>query len=186
MPPWHVRTWTALIVDQLDFYMDAHLLPRLEGLTDEEFFWEPVEDCWSVRRRGDAWAIDGDDSEVGIAPVTTVAWRLCHLAVQNIGTRANAFFGEPQIDDLTMQDEHYAPAVPGTAEGAIALLADSYQQWREGLAALDDRGMMQPLGPKGGPYANDSMAALALHVSRETMHHGGEIGVLRDLYLRMG
>jgi len=44
----------------------------------------------------------------------------------------------------------------------------------------------QPLRPKGGPYANDSMAALALHVSRETMHHGGEIGVLRDLYLRMG
>ena len=118
--------------------------------------------------------------------MTTIAWRLCHLAVENIGTRANAFFGDPQIDGLTMQDEHCAPSVPGTAEGAIALLADSYRQWREGLAALDDRGMMQSLGPKGGPYANDSMAALALHVSRETMHHGGEIGVLRDLYLRMG
>jgi hypothetical protein len=26
------------------------------------------------------------------------------------------------------------------------------------------------------------MAALVLHVSRETMHHGGEIGVLRDLH----
>ncbi len=59
------------------------------------------------------------------------------------------------------------PSVPSTAQGAIALLADSYQQWREGLAGLDDRGMMQPLRPKGGPCANDSMAALALHVSME-------------------
>jgi len=23
--------------------------PRLDGLTDEEFFWEPVPGCWSVR-----------------------------------------------------------------------------------------------------------------------------------------
>jgi hypothetical protein len=29
------------------------------------------------------------------------------------------------------------------------------------------------------------MAGLALHVSRETMHHGGEIAVLRDLYRRL-
>jgi hypothetical protein len=46
--------------------------------------------------------------------------------------------------------------------------------------------MMQPLGPIGGPFAEDSVAALALHVSRETMHHGGEIGVLRDPYVRLG
>jgi hypothetical protein len=28
------------------------------------------------------------------------------------------------------------------------------------------------------------MAAPILHVSRKTMHHGGEIGLLRDLYRR--
>jgi hypothetical protein len=26
------------------------------------------------------------------------------------------------------------------------------------------------------------MASLVLHLNRETMHHGGEIGTLRDLY----
>ena len=36
--------------------------------------------------------------------------------------------------------------------------------------------------PKGGPFAEDPLASLVLHVSRETMHHGGEIGLLRDLY----
>jgi hypothetical protein len=32
----------ALAVDQLGFYWDAHLWPRLQGLTDEEY-WEPVD-----------------------------------------------------------------------------------------------------------------------------------------------
>ena len=27
--------WTSMIVDQLDFYLQAHLFPRLEGLTDD-------------------------------------------------------------------------------------------------------------------------------------------------------
>jgi hypothetical protein len=31
-----------------------------------------------------------------------------------------------------------------------------------------------------------AMAALVLHLNRETMHHGGEIGVLRDLYRATG
>ena len=33
------QTWTAMLVDQLDFYIAAHLMPRLEGLTDEEYFY---------------------------------------------------------------------------------------------------------------------------------------------------
>jgi hypothetical protein len=184
-----MNTWAPLIVDQLDFYMRAHLLPRLEGLSDEEFFWEPVQDCWSVRPSGDGWAMDGDDydAETVPAPVTTIGWRVCHIAVENIGTRANAFFGaDLQDDGVTMHDARHAPAVPGRAEDAIALLVDSYERWREGLSGLDDEGMMQPLGPRGGPFADDPVAALALHVSRETMHHGGEIGALRDLYLRLG
>ena len=46
--------WTAQLHDQLDFYWQHSLRPRLEGLTDEEYLWEPVADCWSVRRRADA------------------------------------------------------------------------------------------------------------------------------------
>jgi hypothetical protein len=44
---------------------------------------------------------------------------------------------------------------------------------------------MAPLGTAGDAFADDPMASLVLHVSRETMHHGGEIGVLRDLYRRL-
>ena len=39
-----------LVVEQLEFYWNVHLRPRLAGLTDDEFFWEPVPGSWSVRR----------------------------------------------------------------------------------------------------------------------------------------
>jgi hypothetical protein len=45
--------WGGLLVGQLEFYWDVHLRPRLDGLTDEEYFWEPVEGCWSLRRAAD-------------------------------------------------------------------------------------------------------------------------------------
>ncbi|MDV7268912.1 DinB family protein, partial [Rhodococcus oxybenzonivorans] len=38
--------------------------------------------------------------------------------------------------------------------------------------------------PSEGPFADRSMAALVLHVNREVIHHGAEIALLRDLYLR--
>jgi len=39
-----------------------------------------------------------------------------------------------------------------------------------------------PLGPRGGPYAEDSLAALVVHLNREAMAHGAEMCLLRDLY----
>jgi hypothetical protein len=40
-----VDTVTGLLLGQLDFYLTAHLFPRLEGLEDEEYLWEPVPGC---------------------------------------------------------------------------------------------------------------------------------------------
>jgi DinB superfamily len=179
-------TWSGLIVDQLDFYMNAHLLPRLTGLTDHEFAWEPVDGCWSVRRDADGtWQLDSSwpEPEPDPPPVTTIGWRLAHIAVSNIGTRVSAFFGDGSVpDDADMFDERHRPPVPGTASDAVALLTDVYGRWRDGISGMDDDALAAPVGPKGAFYSSDPMAALALHVSRETMHHGGEIGVLRDLY----
>lgn len=176
------QTWTSMLVDQLDFYLQAHLLPRLEGLTDDEYFWEPVPGSWSVRSDGaDGWTLDQgatDDAE----QITTIAWRIVHVGVSNLGTRANAYFGPQAGDDVDMFDARYVEPIPGTAADAVAQLTDAWARWRDGVAALDDDQLATPLGPKGGPYAADPLAVLVLHVSRETMHHGGEIGLLRDLY----
>ena len=34
--------WNRELVDQLDWHWNHHLRPRLDGLTDNEYLWEPV------------------------------------------------------------------------------------------------------------------------------------------------
>jgi hypothetical protein len=50
---------------------------RLAGLSDDEYFWEPLPGCWSVRQSGDGrWRIDGDGGggpAPDPVPVTTIA-----------------------------------------------------------------------------------------------------------------
>ena len=53
---------------------------RLEGLADEEFFWEPYQGCWSLRQlRGGTWVSDWVDPSPAVPPLTTIVWRLVHL-----------------------------------------------------------------------------------------------------------
>ena len=52
-----VDTVTGLLLDQLDFYLHTQLFPRLEGLDDEEYFWEPVPGCWTVVEGPGGWAM---------------------------------------------------------------------------------------------------------------------------------
>jgi hypothetical protein len=184
--------WGRLLVGQLEFYWDVHLRPRLDGLGDEEYFWEPVEGCWSLRRAPDGgWRLDGDwpdPSPPSPPPVTTIAWRLVHVGATGLANRASAFFGDGSVPaDADMFDPRHVPAdLPGDAEAAVAFLERSYRRWHDGIAALDEEGLRRPLGPRGGPYATDPMAALIVHLNREVMHHGAEIGLLRDLYRATG
>jgi hypothetical protein len=181
--------WGELVVGQLEFYWDAHLRPRLEGLTDEEYFWEPVDGCWNVRRDEDGrWKMDKAWPIPQPEPVTTIAWRMMHIAVELFSMRASAFFGDDSDglgDDANMWDPRREPAsMAGSAAEALAMLDESYRSWHDPIAALDPRGLAKPLGVRGADFAQSPMADLILHISRETMHHGGEIGVLRDLYRR--
>jgi hypothetical protein len=181
--------WTALLVGQLEFYWDVHLHPRLKGLSDEEYFWEPVAGCWSLRPGKDGrYVLDGQRPEPDPPPFTTIAWRLVHLGATCLANRANAFFGDAgDSDNATMADPRYVPTnLPGSADEGIAFLEWAYHKWHDGIAALDETGLKAPLGPKGGPYAGDPMAGLIVHINREVMHHGGEICLLRDLYRATG
>ncbi len=177
--------WGSLIVGQVEFYWTVHLRPRLDGLTDEEFFWEPVDRSWSLRPGPDgAMRMDGvGEPEPTPPPVTTIAWRLVHVAA-GIYSRASTFFGDGSVPaDATMFDPRHQPgALPSSAAEGLDLLDRSYAWWRDGIAALDDDALAAPLGPRGAYFANDPMAALIVHVNRETMHHGAEICLLRDLY----
>ena len=181
--------WGRLLVGQLEFYWEAHLRPRLDGLTDEEYFWEPVEGCWSLRRAGDGrWRLDQQTPEPTPPPVTTIAWRLVHIGATCLANRASAFFGDGSVPfDADMFDPRHVPAdLPGGAAEAIAFLERSYRRWHDGIAGLDEQALARPLGPRGNVYADDPMAELVAHLNREVMHHGAEICLLRDLYRATG
>jgi hypothetical protein len=85
-----------------------------------------------------------------------------------------------------MFDERRRPPLPDSAGAALTLLESSYRRWRHGLLSLDEQAFLRPLGPRGAFFADQPMAALALHLNREAIHHGGEIGLLRDLYRATG
>jgi len=168
--------WHAEIIEQLDFHWKSLLRPRLEGLTDDEYFWEPVPDCWSIRSVGDGgftadWAWPAPEPP----PFTTIAWRLAHIAGPVLGFRASSHFGDGSLTLETI-------AWPGSAVEALAFLDRSYAAWQDGVGGLDEAGLARPIGPAEGPWRDHSMAALILHINREVLHHGAEVCLLRDLY----
>ncbi len=176
--------WTSELVEQLDLHWRTQLRPRLAGLTDEEYRWEPVRGAWNVRPRGTGSApiqagrgdftIDFALPEPDPAPVTTIAWRIGHVVVGVLGARVAGHFGGPPVD----YDSH---DYPGDAATALAQLDTAYAAWTAGVRGLDEEGLRRQCGPAEGPRADASMAALVLHINREVLHHGAEIALLRDL-----
>jgi hypothetical protein len=77
---------------------------------------------------------------------------------------------------------HLPVDLPGTAAEAVLFLDRTYREWCDNIGSLTEAELTALLGRKGGPYADEPIAALILHISREAMHHGGEICLLRDLY----
>ncbi|HTU73136.1 MAG TPA: DinB family protein, partial [Trebonia sp.] len=109
------------------------------------------------------------------APATTIAWRLAHLQVGVFGQRAASHFGGPEISYQTYD-------YPGDAATALSRLDEAYAAWAAGVRALDPEALGRPIGPAEGPFAEEPMGALVLHINREALHHGAEISLLRDLY----
>src|SRR6476661_203471 len=163
---------TTQLADQLDFHWSYQLRPRLHGLTDEEYFWEPVPGCWTVHRDG---AIDFEFPPPEPAPFTTIAWRMAHVIVGVFAMRNHSHFGGPPAD---YESWHYAT----DAKTAVAQLDDAYKNWIAGVRGLDDDELDRPCGPAEGPYAEYPISTLILHINRETIHHGAEIACIRDLY----
>lgn len=174
--------WGHQLLDQLERHWQQQLRPRLDGLTDDEYLWEPAQPTWNVRPRRTAdepgtgpFTIEFAYPTPDPPPVTTIAWRLGHVIVGVLGARCAAHFGGPPVDYGSFP---YA----GTAEEALEQLDDGYARWTAGVRGLAAAGFAAPCGPVEGPYAEFPIAALVLHIHREVIHHGAEVSLLRDLY----
>ena len=182
----------------------SRLFTRLEGLTDAEYQWQPVADCMTIRPAGDGtFRADtrppssgapaaGDASQASNSPgsphaphapeaVTTIAWRMWHIGSFCLRGYVINFFED--VPDLGERFEW-----PGTAEHGIAALEEDWNRFITRVQALGDERLLAPMGKIAEPvgWAEASYLALALHALDEVAHHGGEIGLMRDRYLRQG
>ncbi|MCT4353813.1 DinB family protein [Streptomyces sp. Je 1-79] len=165
---------------------DVEVVP----MTDEEYLWEPVPECWSVRRReagpgpratvltgaGD-WGRDATPPpHPAPPPFTTIAWRLSHLS-ELLTLRADHTAG---THGLTRDDYRSR----GDAAGAVEAFEAGAEAWRKALLAADDTAL-DTVGHSTYPHGSDPedpFLDVVWWVNQEVLHHGAEIALLRDLY----
>lgn len=170
--------------EQWEFHWNHQIRARVEGLTDDEYFWSPVPDAWSVRPRGTSTAqiqagsgdftIDFAFPEPEPAPFTTIAWQLGHVVVGVLAARNASHFGAPPA---SYDSWEYA----GDAATALEQLETQLDVWLAGVRNLGNDGLLVPVGDKE-PYPELTMADLVLHIHRELIHHLSEVALIRDLY----
>lgn len=167
---------------------------RVDGLTDEEFFWEPVPG-WSVRRWDRKGATSpfarylatygGDRSwfsdeswdgtrflDLEPSPFTTIGWRLVHLGSCKVMYYEHAF-GERRDLWAKLVGIH-------TAADAIAQLEEGHRLLAEELATLSDARLDgTSLTNWGEEWPTWRIFTTMI---RHDFQHGAEIGCVRDLY----
>ncbi|MFD7155385.1 DinB family protein [Kribbella sp. NPDC059898] len=168
-----MTTLSRNLLDLSDFAWQR-LRQRVDGLTDDEYFWEPFDGCWSVRKTAEGYVADGSRLPPVPAPFTTLAWRITHLVDVLQAERTATWFGHTAADE--------PPRVPGSAADALAALDRAYEIWRGRLAALSQDDLDRAMGPIAGPYADNDGTSFALHIIDELVHHGAEVGTVRDFY----
>jgi hypothetical protein len=163
---------------------------RLEGLDDDEYLWEPVAGCWSVRRdehrrwcadlgpRGNTWTPENPP------PVTTIAWRLWHLGGCPRPTWPPTDASSPRefADRWFTRAPKESEAAFGTAAEATAAFDRHWTAVADSVVGFADADLLNAVGALGGRFGGGSIHGLVVHVADELIHHGAEIGVLRDLY----
>jgi hypothetical protein len=159
------------------------------AMTDEEYLWEPVPGCWSVRRKSAGpgpgatelagageWGRDSAWPHPSPPPVTTIAWRLSHIS-EMLARRADYTIGSRSLSRAAYRQH-------GDVAGALTAFATGAAAWRSALVSADDAALDQvgrSTYPDGGD-AENRFIELVWWVNQEILHHGAEIALLRDLY----
>jgi hypothetical protein len=163
---------------------------EIAGMTDDEYLWEPVPGCWSIRPRtagpglratvlvgAGEWGRDSASSaHPWPPPFTTIAWRLAHLS-EMLTLRAEYTIGSRA---MTLGDYRHS----GDFAGALAAFDDAAAAWRAALVGADDAAL-DMVGRSTYPYGSDPedlFIDTVWWVNQELLHHGAEIALLRDLY----
>ena len=132
-------------------------------LTEEEFGWAPVPGPWHV--------VEGilEHSPADPPRVTTIGWRAAHLAMVLAVYDSWAFGDGSARWDTT--------AAPGDAAAAVDAIVTGQRRFRRGVEEIVDLNAMRPTA-----WEQDlPVWQLVWTVLAEHLHHGAEIGALRDV-----
>jgi len=154
------------------------LRARMAGLTDAEYLWLPAGDGWTIHpdpTRPGRWTYDYDFAPPAPAPVTSIAWRLVHIIADNEIYWEYAFGpGRRTFPDLI---------VPKNVAEALVAWQDSRTPITAWLADATEDDLTEPRPSHlGDPKTAGEVVRILLD---EQTHHGAEIALLRDLYLRV-
>lgn len=143
----------------------------VDGLTDPELRWEPVPGCWSVERTASGRRRLPWDSPGATTPVTTIEWRVAHLALWT------TVYHDWIFGDATMTGD--APDIPDGVGALLGWLFYAQDRFDAATAALDDDRL-----DVERPTQWDGLLPtwqLIWAIVAEQLHHGAEIGTLRDV-----
>jgi hypothetical protein len=165
----------ASVLANLDFRWNALIRSRLEGISDDEYLWEPIAGCLSIHPDA-AGTYTRDPVGPTEFPLGTIAWRMAHLAfsLSNHPVAAVAFGGAWPKPELA------APA--GTAADAINRLDRAFSHWHATVDGLSDADLARRLGSYAGQYAESTVLDLILHIQAEAFQRGADLCLMRDLY----
>lgn len=177
------RARSQLLESQMRIaFDDVH--DRMEGLTDDELFWSPVDKSWTVRQEENgAWFLDyaTDDNwpdwrDPQPPPFCTIGHRLGHLGSCKIMYHDYAFgpatgsWGDPAL-------------APHTAADGIALFEEGQSRLMSAVAGLNDADLdVERKTNWGTMLPTKQLLWIMIH---HDMQHGNEIAVVRDLYRHM-
>ena len=151
----------------------------VDDMDDEDCFWEPATPCWSVRPRADAgqgwgtgdWVCEDAWPPPDPLPITTIAWRLAHLAAWTDIYRGWTF--EDRRPGLAQLD------VPGTRDGLVDWVHRAQDAFLAAGVALNPPDLAAPPPAHCAPHL--AIPRLVGIIAVEPFPPGAEIGVLRDL-----
>jgi hypothetical protein len=174
---------------QIDWWWKALFRRRLEGLTDEELWWKPVEDAWTLLPSPDdgKYRYEWPPGSRGEAtpPFTALSWRLGHLTLSCLAPWALGLEGDREYAAHGAELDF-----PRGADDAIRLVELWWGRWRAGIEGLDDARLLGPIADSAFDVdagvmrlgQDDPLLHYVLHWHRELIHHGAEVNLLRDLY----
>ena len=89
----------------------------------------------------------------------------------------HAQLGGPEIYQGSYRAGYDSFSYAPTAAAALDQLDDLYLKWSEAVRRVGEDGLEGP-----SEFQDEPLSTVILHINRETIHHGAEIALLRDLY----